>query len=64
NRSGLTGFRPNRPGPVPIWGGLNRWKFKIFKFELKNRKISKKFLKILQGICNLLVSKIFKYLLI
>ena len=29
NRSGLTGYRSNRSGPVPVWPVPNRPKFKI-----------------------------------
>ena len=53
NRSGLTGFG----------FGLGRYQTGLnlkFKFELKNEKFLKNFLKILQGATNLMVSNFLK----
>ena len=60
NRSGLTGYRSNRSGPVPVWSGINRSKFKIWIWIQKKWKILKKFLKILQDATNLMVSNFLK----
>ena len=58
NRSGLTGS--NRSGPVPVSAGTQPAKIQILNLNSKNEKISKIFLKILQGVMNLMVSNFLK----
>ena len=54
NRSGLTGYRSNRSGTVPVWAGTK-------PAQIQNLNLnSKKFLKILQGATNLMVSNFLK----
>ena len=44
NRSGLTGYRSNRSGPVPVWAGTKPAQIQNskFKFEFKKMKNSQK----------------------
>ena len=56
NRSGLTGYRSNRSGPVPVWSGMKPVQIQNLNLNSKKWKIPKKFLKILQGATNLMVS--------
>ena len=56
NQSGLTGYRSNRSGPVPVSAGTQPAKIQILNLNLKNEK----FLKILQGVMNLMVSNFLK----
>ena len=58
NRSGLTGYRSNRSGPVPA--GTQPAKIQILNLNSKNEKFPKKILKILQGVMNLMVSNFLK----
>ena len=60
NRSGLTGYRSNRSGPVPVSAGTQPAKIQILNLNSKNEKFPKKFLKILQGVMNLMVSNFLK----
>ena len=53
NRSGLTGYRS---GPVPVPAGTQPAKIQILNLNSKNEK----FLKILQGATNLMVSNFLK----
>ena len=55
NRSGLTGYRSNRSGPVPVSAGTQPVKIQILNLNSKIEKFPKKFLKILQGVMNLMV---------
>ena len=52
NQSGLTGYRSNRSGPVPVSAGTQSAKIQNLNLNSKN----KKFLKILQVAMNLMVS--------
>src|SRR6185436_7327128 len=56
NRSGLTGYRSNRSGPVPVWSGTKPAQIQNLNLNSKNEK----FLKILQGATNLMVSNFLK----
>ena len=56
NRSGLTGYRSNRSGPVPVSVGTRPAKIQILNLNSKNEK----FPKILQGVMNLMVSNFLK----
>ena len=60
NRSGLTGYRSNRSGPVPVWAGIKPAQIQNLNLNSKKWKIPKKFLKILQGATNLIVSNFLK----
>jgi len=60
NRSGLTGYRSNRSGPVPVSVGTQPAKIQNLNLNSKNEKFSKKFLKILQVAMNLMVSNFLK----
>ena len=60
NRSGLTGYRSNRSGPVPVWAGTKPAQIQNLNLNSKNEKFPKKFLKILQGATNLMVSNFLK----
>jgi len=60
NRSGLTGYRSNRSGPVPVSAGTQPAKIQNLNLNSKNEKFLKKFLKILQVVMNLMVSNFFK----
>ena len=60
NRSGLTGYRSNRSGPVPVWAGTKPAQIQNSNLNSKKWKIPKKFLKILQGATNLMVSNFLK----
>ena len=60
NRSGLTGYRSNRSGPVPVWAGTKPVQIQNLNLNSKKWKILKKFLKILQGTTNLMVSNFLK----
>ena len=60
NRSGLTGYRSNRSGPVPVSVGTQPAKIQILNLNAKNEKFPKKILKILQGVMNLMVSNFLK----
>ena len=42
NRSGLTGYRSNRSGPVPVWAGTKPAQNSKFKFKFKKLKNSQK----------------------
>ena len=57
NRSGLTGYWSNRSGPVTVWAGIKPVPIQNLNLNLKNKKILRKFLKILQVATNLMVSK-------
>ena len=41
NRSGLTGYRSNRSGPVPVPAGTQPAKIQILNLNSKNKKFSK-----------------------
>jgi len=41
NRSGLTGYRSNRSGPVPVSTGTQPAKIQILNLNLKNKKFPK-----------------------
>ena len=56
NRSNLTGYRPNRFGLVSVWAGTKSVQIQNLNLNLKNEK----FLKILQGATNLMVSNFLK----
>ena len=43
NRSGLTGYRSNRSGPVPVPAGTQPAKIQILNLNLKNKKFPKNF---------------------
>ena len=43
NRSGLTGYRSNRSGPVPVPAGTQSDKIQNLNLNSKNEKFSKKF---------------------
>ena len=43
NRSGLTGYRSNRSGPVPVPAGTQPAKIQILNLNSKNEKFSKNF---------------------
>ena len=58
NRSGLTGYRSNRAGSG--FGRYSTGQNSKFKFKFKKWKIPKKFLKIIQGAMNLMVSNFLK----
>ena len=60
NRSGLTGYRWNRSGPVPVWSGMKPVQIQNLNLNSKKWKIPKKFLKIFQGAKNLMVSNFLK----
>jgi len=60
NRSGLTGNRSNRSGPVPVPTGSQPVQIQILNLNSKKWKILKKFLKIFQGVMNLMVSNFLK----
>src|SRR6185437_9623863 len=60
NRSGFTGYRSNRSGPVPVSAGTQPAKIQNLNLNSKNEKFSKKFLKILQVAMNLMVSNFLK----
>ena len=60
NRSGLTGYRSNRSGPVTVSAGTQPAQIQNSNLNSKNKKFSKKFLKILQGATNLMVSNFLK----
>ena len=60
NRSGLTGYRSNRSGPVPVWAGIKPVQIQNSNLNSKNEKFPKNFLKILQGATNLMVSNFLK----
>ena len=60
NRSGLTGYRSNRSGPVPVSAGTQPAKIQNLNLNSKNEKFLKKFLKILQSATNLMVSNFLK----
>ena len=64
NQSGLTGIRSNRSGPVPVWAGTKPAQIQNLNLNSKNEKFPKKFLKILQGAMNLIVSNFLKNSLI
>ena len=57
NRTGLTG---NWSGPVPVWSGMKPVQIQNLNLNLRKLKIPKKFLKILQGATNLMVSNFLK----
>ena len=57
NRSGLTGYRSYRSGPVPVWAGTKP--VQIQNSNLNSKKI-KEILKILQVATNLMVSNFLK----
>ena len=50
----------NRSGPVPVSTGTQPAKIQILNLNSKNEKFPKKFLKILQGVMNLMVSNFLK----
>ena len=56
NRFGLTGYRSNRSGPVSVWAGIKPAQIQNSNLNSKN----KKFLKILQGATNIMVSNFLK----
>ena len=56
NRFDLTGYRLNRSGPVSVWADTKPAQIQNSNLNLKN----KKFLKILQGATNLMVSNFLK----
>jgi len=58
--TGLTGYRSNRFGPVPVSAGTQSAKIQNLNLNSKNEKYPKKFLKILQGAMNLMVSNFLK----
>src|SRR6185312_11238555 len=41
NRSGLTGYRSNRSGPVPVWAGTKPAQIQNLNLNSKNEKFSK-----------------------
>ena len=45
NRSGLTGYRSNRSGPVPVSAGTQPAKIQILNLNSKNEKFPKNSLK-------------------
>ena len=57
NWSGLTGYRS---GPVLVWAGIKLVQIQNSNLNSKKLKIPKKFLKILQGATNLMVSNFLK----
>ena len=60
NRSGFTGYRSKRSGPVPVWTGPKPAQIQNSNLNSKKWKILKKFLKILQDATNLMVSNFLK----
>jgi len=60
NRSGLSGYRSNWSGPVLVWAGTKPAQIQNSNLNSKKWKIPKKFLKILQGATNLIVSNFLK----
>ena len=55
------GYRSNRSGPVPVWAGTKPAQIQNSNLNSKKKKNSqKKFLKILQGATNLMVSNFLK----
>ena len=42
NRSGLTGYRSNRSGPVPVWSGMKPVQIQNLNLNLKKMKNSQK----------------------
>ena len=65
NRSGLTGYRSNRSGPVPVESpGTQPAKIQNLNLNSKNKKFPKKILKIIQVAMNLMVSNFLKNLFI
>ena len=59
NWSGLP-VKPVRSGPVPVWAGTKPAQIQNLNLNLKNEKFLKKFLKILRGAMNLIVSNFLK----
>ena len=42
NRTGLTGYRSNRSGPVPVWSGMKPVQIQNLNLNSKNKKFPKK----------------------
>ena len=52
----MTSYRSNRSGPVSVWAGIKLSQIQNLNLNSKNEK----FLKILQGVMNLMVSNFLK----
>jgi hypothetical protein len=61
NRLGNRGNRSYRSGSISVLVGSQPVQIQILNLNLKNENNLTKFSKILQGVSNLMVSKIFKY---